>query len=226
MSDKLTRKQNQRLRKLKKKIYKLNYLNEELEDTIKTVDEYSQEFNEALRKWFQKHDATDAIDDMFPKKSEEEILAELSNSDEIDIKQKNSNIDPWVKEIYRQIANETHPDKVGQIEGLSNNEKIKRNDIFMNANICLQENDGPALYIIAIELNLKMKNIPDNILEHFDKSANDLQEKISNAQNSNVWYWAESSFEVRANFISKISEKYEIQSSEPEIALFLKDYIK
>lgn len=226
MSDNPSRKQNQRLRRLKKKIYKLNYLNEELEDVIQTIDEYTSEFNDALRKWFTQHNADEAIDDMFPKKSEEEILAELSDDDEIEVKQKNSNIDPWAKEIYRQIANETHPDKIDQMQELSDNERIKRNDIFMKANKFLQENDGPSLYVLAIELRLKMSNIPDDILEYFDKSVDDLQEKINNAQNSNVWYWAESSFHVRANFIAKISEKYEIESNESEIALFLNDYTK
>lgn len=220
------RKQNQRLRRLKKKVYKLNYLNEELDDVIQTIDEYTPEFNEALMKWFTQHNATDAIDDMFPKKTEEEILAEISEEKEIEINQKNANIDPWAKEIYRQIANETHPDKIDQMSELSDNEKAVRGEIFVNANKLLQENDGPALYVLAIELKLKMINVPDNILEYFDKSVDDLQEKINSAQNSNVWYWAESPCHVRAHFLAKISEKYKIESNESEIAQFLSDYIR
>jgi hypothetical protein len=226
MSESLTREQKQRLRKLKKKVYKLNYLNEELEDVIQTIDEYTVEFNEALRKWLKQNNATEAIEDIFPSMTEEEILAELNEEEDIEIKQKNPNIDPWAKELYRQIANETHPDKLDQMDELTKIEKTKRNEIFIKANKYLQENDGPELYIIGIDLGLKMSNIPDDILEYFDKSVSELQEKIYDKQNSNIWFWAESSFHKRAKFISNINEKYNIDSNDSEIALFLNDYTK
>lgn len=226
MSESLTREQKQRLRKLKKKVYKLNYLNEELDDVIQTIDEYTPEFNEALRKWLNKYDAVQALEDMFPSKTEEEILAALNDEEELEAQQKNASIDPWVKEIYRQIANQTHPDKIDQIDELAAHEKIKRNDMFIKANKHLHDNNGPALYILAIELRLKMLNIPDNILEYFDKSVDELQEEIHNKQNSNVWYWAESSFHVRARFISNINKKYDIDCNDSDIALFLNDYTK
>jgi hypothetical protein len=226
MSESLTREQKQRLRKLKKKVYKLNYLNEELEDVIQTIDEYTVEFNEALRKWLKQNNATEALEDIFPSMTEEEILAELNEEEDIEIKQKNPNIDPWAKELYRQIANETHPDKLDQMDELTKIEKTKRNEIFIKANKYLQENDGPELYIIGIDLGLKMSNIPDDILEYFDKSVSELQEKIYDKQNSNIWFWAESSFHKRAKFISNINEKYNIDSNDSEIALFLNDYTK
>jgi hypothetical protein len=201
-------------------------LNEELEDVIQTIDEYTVEFNEALRKWLKQNNATEAIEDIFPSMTEEEILAELNEEEDIEIKQKNPNIDPWAKELYRQIANETHPDKLDQMDELTKIEKTKRNEIFIKANKYLQENDGPELYIIGIDLGLKMSNIPDDILEYFDKSVSELQEKIYDKQNSNIWFWAESSFHKRAKFISNINEKYNIDSNDSEIALFLNDYTK
>jgi hypothetical protein len=226
MSESLTREQKQRLPKLKKKEYKLNYLNEELEDVIQTIDEYTNEFNEALRKWLSQNNATEALEDIFPNASEEEIIKSINEEEVIEIKQKNPNIDPWAKEIYRQIANETHPDKIDQMNDISESEKTKRNEIFIKANKYLQENDGPELYIIGIDLGLKMSNIPDDILEYFDKSVNELHVKIFNKQSSNIWFWAESSFHKRAEFISSINEKYNIESNDSEIALFLNDYTK
>tara|TARA_B100000131_G_C18011839_1_gene570830 strand:+ start:377 stop:1060 length:684 start_codon:yes stop_codon:yes gene_type:complete len=227
MSEHLSRKQKQRIRKLKKKIFKLNYLNEELDDVIQTVDEHTSEFNKALRNWLIAHNAEHALDDIFPSKTEEEILAEIEDrEEELSESQKNTNADPWVKEIYRQIANETHPDKISQINELTKQEKIKRNDLFIKANKYLLDNNGPELYVIAIDLKLKMKNIPDNILEYFDESASELQEEIRNKQNSHVWYWAESSFDEKVKFISNINKKYEIESNDYEITSFLNDYIK
>jgi len=226
VNDSSARKQKQRLRKLKKKVYKLNYLNEELDDVIQTIDEYAPEFNEALRKWLNAHNADQALKDLFPSKSDDEILAALNDDEDLDTEQKNVSIDPWVKEIYRQIANETHPDKIDQIEELTEHEKIKRSDQFIKANKHFQDNNGPALYILAIGLSLNVVNIPDNILEYFDKSVNELQETIHEKQNSNIWYWAESSFHVRAKFISNINKKYGIDSEDSEIALFLNDYTK
>lgn len=225
MSDSLSRKQSQRLRRLKKKIYKLNYLNEELDDIIQTVSEYSQEVRDAILSWFKQHNVEHAFEDMFPALTEDEILENLSDED-LDIKPKNGNIDPWVKEIYRQIANKTHPDKISQMENLSTTEKLTLEKIFIESNAHLEENDGPALYITAVDLGLKMSNIPDNIIEHFDKSITSINEKIEQNRNTHAWYWAESSFHDRVKFIEVINKKYDISSKEEEIALFLNDYIQ
>lgn len=225
MSDSLSRKQNQRLRRLKKKIYKLNYLNEELDDTIQTVSEYSQEVRDAIIAWFKQNNVEHAFEDMFPTLTEDEILENLSDED-LDSKPKNGNIDPWVKEIYRQIANKTHPDKISQQENLSTAEKLTLEKVFIESNAHLEENDGPALYITAVDLGLKMSNIPDNIIEHFDESIASITEKIEQNRNTHAWYWAESSFHDRVKFIEVINKKYDITSKEEEIALFLNDYIQ
>jgi hypothetical protein len=225
MSDSLTREQKQRLRKLKKKIYKLNYLNEELEDVIQTVSEHLQEFREAITAWFTQNNIESGIDDMFPALTECQILENL-NDEELDVKQKNGNIDPWVKEIYRQIAKKTHPDKLLQQSDLGDAERLSLEKTFITANIHLEENDGPSLYIIAIDMGLKMSNIPDNILEHFDTTIVTIVEKIDKNKNSHEWYWAESSFHERVKFIENINKKYDIIIKEEEIVLFLNDYTK
>lgn len=223
MSTNLSREQNQRIRRLKKKVYKLNYLNEELEDIIQTVSEYSQEFRDAITLWATQNNVLNIIDDIFPTLSEDEILENL-NDDEFKSRPKNGKIDPWVKEIYRQIANKTHPDKVLQRKNLSDIEKNELQKNFMLANKHVEENDGPALYIIAIELGLKMKNIPDNILDYFDESIETLNKKIDKNKNSHVWYWASSSFHDRVLFIENISKKYNIDVKEKEIVSFLNIY--
>ena len=122
MNSNTSRKQNQRLRRLKKKVYKLNYLKEELEDVVQTVSEYSQEVRDIMNAWFKKNNIEHAINAMFPVLTEDKILEKL-NEDEIDVAPKNGKIDPWVKEIYRQIANKTHPDKIMQQENLGSAEK-------------------------------------------------------------------------------------------------------
>ena len=224
MSESLTREQKQRLRKLKKKVYKINYLNEELADVLETIEEYSQEFYEAMTKWLKANDADDVFEQMFTQRTEEEILSEINLDEELESKPKNSKTDPWVKEIYRQLASETHSDKIAQRDDLSDIEKLERNQLFIEANKALQQNDGPALYIMAINLGLKMSNVPDDILEYFDKSIKELQAKISSSQSSNAWFWAESSFHKRASFIKNINEKFDITATESEIAQFLNDY--
>jgi hypothetical protein len=225
MSDNLSRKQNQRLRRLKKNIYKLNYLNEELDDAMQTVEEYSQEVRDAISTWFRLNNVDHAFEDMFPTITEEEILENLSVED-LETKPKNGKIDPWVKEIYRQIANKTHPDKISQQENLSTAEKLTLEKVFIESNVNLEENNGPALYITAVDLGLKMINIPDNIIEHFDESIDAIAKKIEQNRNTHAWYWAESSFCDRVKFIEAINKKYDISSKEEEIALFLNDYIK
>ena len=225
MSSSPSRKQTQRLRRLKKKIYKLNYLNEELEDVIQTVSEYSQEVRDTIAAWFKQNNIEHAIYDVFPSLTADEILENLSE-DELDVTPKNGKIDPWVKEIYRQIANKTHPDKLMQQENLGSAEKAILEKTFITANKHLEENDGPPLYIIAIEIGLKMTNIPDNILEHFDKSISVLNEKIEQSKNSIEWYWAESSFRDRVKFIENANKIHNIIVEEEEIALFLNDYTK
>ena len=196
MNKQSQRKQNQRIRKLKKKISKINYLNEELDDVIQTVDEYSHEFREAITSWCTAHHANDALVDIFPTKTEDELieLAENNKDDDLIL---NKKIDKWAKEIYRQIANETHPDKVSQRKNLNEKKESELHEAFILANNALKECDGPLLYIIALNLNLKMKNIPDDILEHFDKSIDSLNKKIDSNKNTHVWHWAESSFNER-----------------------------
>jgi hypothetical protein len=225
MSDTLTRKQKQRLRKLKKKVYKLNYLNEELEDVVQTVSEHLQEFREAITKWFTQNNIENGVSDMFPVLTECEVLENV-NEDDLETKPKNAKIDPWVREIYRQIAHMTHPDKLSQQSDLGTAERSMLEKTFITANTHLEENDGPSLYILAINLRLKVPNIPDNILEHFDKTLNDLSEKIDKNKNSHEWYWAESSFPEKIKFIENINKKYDIVTKEEEIALFLSDYTR
>ena len=225
MNSNLSRKQNQRLRRLKKKVYKLNYLNEELEDVVQTVSEYSQEIRDIMAAWFKKNNIEHAINVMFPVLTEDKILEKL-NEDEIDVAPKNGKIDPWVKEIYRQIANKTHPDKIMQQENLGSAEKDILEKTFIAANKHLEENDGPPLYIIAIDLGLKMENIPDNILEYFDKSISTLSEKIEQSKESIEWYWAESSLNDKIKFIENANKIHNIVVEEEVIALFLNDYTK
>jgi hypothetical protein len=226
MIDNLARKQKQRVRKLKKKVYKLNYLNEELEDIIQTVSEYSQEFRDVMAIWFKQNNIEHEINNMFPVPTADEILENLSEDEIADVTQKNGKIDPWVKEIYRQIANKTHPDKIAQQENLGSAEKAILEKTFITANKHFEENDGPALYIIAVDLDLKMSNIPDNILEHFDKSIAALNEKIEQSKNSLEWYWAESSFHDRVKLIENINKIHGVTVEEEEIALFLNDNTK
>jgi hypothetical protein len=218
------RKNNQRLRKLKKKVYKLNYLNEELEDTLLTIDEYSQEFSEALTKWFTQNDAKDAMSEMFPIITEEDILSKIDLDKELEVENKAVNIDPWAKDIYRQIVNDTHPDKVSQRDDISQKDRDKKNAAFIESRHYLDCNDGPSLYVLAIELGLKMTNIPDDILEYFDKSIKAIQDNINKNQGSNAWLWGESSLHNRAKFIENINKKYNIESNESEIVHFLNDY--
>jgi hypothetical protein len=226
MIDNLARKQKQRVRKLKKKVYKLNYLNEELEDIIQTVSEYSQEFRDVITIWFKQNNIGHEINNMFPAPTADEILENLSEDEIADVTQKNGKIDPWVKEIYRQIANKTHPDKIAQQENLGSAEKATLEKTFITANKHLEENDGPALYIIAVDLDLKMSNIPDNILDHFDKSISTLSEKIEQSKESIEWYWAESSLNDRIKFIENANKIHNIVVEEEVIALFLNDYTK
>jgi hypothetical protein len=225
MNSNTSRKQNQRLRRLKKKVYKLNYLKEELEDVVQTVSEYSQEVRDIMNAWFKKNNIEHAINAMFPVLTEDKILEKL-NEDEIDVAPKNGKIDPWVKEIYRQIANKTHPDKIMQQENLGSAEKDILEKTFIAANKHLEENDGPPLYIIAIDLGLKMENIPDNILEYFDKSISTLSEKIEQSKESIEWYWAESSLNDKIKFIENANKIHNIVVEEEVIALFLNDYTK
>ncbi len=69
-----------------------------------------------------------------------------------------------------------------------------------------------------------MTNIPDNILEYFDKSISTLNEKIEQSKNSLEWFWAESSFHDRVKFIENKNKIHDIIVKEEEIALFLNDY--
>lgn len=226
MSNELTRIQKQRLRKLKKKVYKINYLNEELNDVRESIDEYRTEFINTLTEWLLSYDAKDAIAELFPKKSQEEMLSDIENIDEketIDIEVKH--VDPWAKEIFRQIASETHEDKLSQMNDLSEEEKEKRVKTFIKARKLLDDNDGPSLYIIAVELGIKMKNIPDDILEHFDNSIKNIQTKIEKNQNTHAWYWSESSLEDKIAFINNINEKYEIKCDKAKIVSFLSAHI-
>lgn len=216
-----TREQNKKQRNLKKKVYKLNYLNEELEDVLQTVSEYSQEFRDILTTWLKSNNSDCAIDDIFPSLKEKNIV-EIDNEEEIE---KEVKIDKWVKEIYHQIANKTHPDKLSQKKDIDITRKLYLENIFIKSNNFFKENNGPALYSIAIELGLKIKNIPDNIIEHFDKRLSLIDRKIEMNKNSHIWYWAESSLEQKILFIKNINKKYQIDANEETIALFLSDYI-
>ena len=204
-------------RALRKLNLRIRHLVEEIEEAEFTKSEYDSEFKEVITKLqvelgMISEDATrpspekedkEAVsthaDDACKKtkkkdpqhgQQEEESAAEEEIRREVDDLSKTA--PPWMKRVYKQIAMETHPDRIKFREDLSVFEKADRKRYFESARSALQIQDGATLLSIAELLKIDADVDPSMRLSMLDAKSKRLKVQLSKITRSPGWVWGES----------------------------------
>lgn len=115
---------------------------------------------------------------------EEEVRKEIENTA--------SSAPAWMRRVYKQIAMQTHPDKVERMSDLSIFEKAQRVRQFSKARKALGEKDGSTLLQISEELNIEADVDVKMKIQMMTSKAESLQNMVRKIYRSPPWIWGES----------------------------------
>jgi hypothetical protein len=107
------------------------------------------------------------------------------NVEEIYEPQKNK-ISKESKNLHKQIASMTHPDK---LMSLSEKDKEHRSGIFLKAGEFAEKDDLFALQQIALDLGIDLGDPTEEQLSVFEKEAKRVREKIKKFTETFAWTW-------------------------------------
>ena len=159
-------------KKFEKLKHKISYLNIEYE-----------EINDIF-----KHARDTFISTMFEycsrKGLEPPFKKECSTSNE---KQKNRK---EIKELYREIAKQTHPDKTS---GLSEQEVEARAELYQQATSGKASGDFNKILQVALDLDIEIQDINPELLETIEHEIRKMENKISKIKQDIMykWYYAD-----------------------------------
>ena len=94
----------------------------------------------------------------------------------------------WAKKLYKQIALQTHPDRV-RLLSISDEEKIKREKIFKEAVNSLKEKNYESLIDFAHDLNLEVEIVDVAHLALIEKSIQKLATELKSKKELVPWIW-------------------------------------
>lgn len=160
---------------LKKKFNKLRhkalYINLEYEET----DEI---FNLAR---------TNFISSMFQFCHDNKIEPPFDSHKPDNAKQGDSELDSSeVKELYREIVKNTHPD---MLSGLSDEEIEERAELYRQAVEGKREGDFEKILKVALELDINIKNLTSEYLQEIETAINKMESEINKIKNDLMYKW-------------------------------------
>lgn len=121
----------------------------------------------------------------FKKEEEEQDLQEIeyienkNRLDAINSTENNEQVNSTLKNLYRKIVKETHPDRI---------KNSYLNNLYIEATDSVERNDVLAIYRICILLDIEF-DIPDNIADMIEKEVTQLKHKISFLESSYHMKW-------------------------------------
>ena len=179
--------------KVKKFIYKGQYLDVELNETNELYEIYNDMFkkdffaelaylrkrSEKLNKEINKTDTDESNDEQnIDSKQEDELdeQEEIKDDDKVENK--------FIKNLYRKITIKTHPDKTNDTD---------LHEIFKQADVAYKEENLLDLLIIAIQLRIKYPKMDFDISQKLQKDIKAKENKIEDIKSTVAWNWGNKS---------------------------------
>jgi len=155
-------------RKFKKLKHHISYLNMEHEEILEIFDFARQKF----------------ISSMFEYCSENNKKSPFSQSkEEKNERQKNPE---QLKELYREIVKNTHPDKT---KNLSEEEINTRAELYHEATTGKLSGDFNKILKVAIELDIEIESINEELIEMLSNEIDKVETKISTIKKDIMYRW-------------------------------------
>lgn len=153
------------------------------EEEKKEPSEVSQNYNDHFKKQSQPGNQTQEQKEE-KEKAAEEVRKEIENTV--------SSAPDWMRKVYKQIAMETHPDKVSQRDDLSIFEQAQRVGMFNKARKALEDHDGSELLQLAEELNVEADVEIGMKINMLTSKISKLQADVRKMYRTPSWIWGES----------------------------------
>tara|TARA_R110000824_G_scaffold100017_1_gene237756 strand:+ start:193 stop:792 length:600 start_codon:yes stop_codon:yes gene_type:complete len=192
-----------RLRYKKLKL-KLDYLDFELFEVKQIFEDAKKDFEKALLKVVKKFPEID------PKQYSKENIKKQYDKHQREIHGKNEKrlaAPEQMKKLYKDIALETHPDRL-----IYCSSKIveKKTELFNRARLAMEERDYYSLQQIADELGIENKNIDEESVCFLNDSIKSRKKQIEDIEFTVAWTWyheddPETKELIIANYANRIS---------------------
>ena len=162
---------NDKLLELKRKKLQrqILYLRTELEETTFIFQDCLIEFDGEFR-------------DYFKDQSNKDHKKVTTDPPEFDIPKED------VKNVFKKIAQKTHPDKLIKEDTLSSTYKEKV-DMYKEALGSVENKDWSRVIEIAMELGIDVSDVKNDDSDYLNESIKALTEKIKELQSTYAWIW-------------------------------------
>ena len=157
----------------------------------------------------------------FKKKKVQPPPSKLPDKNDFETDVDNIKSPPWVKKLFKKIAKETHPDKLGQLT-ISEKERSEKKKMYLDSLASINNGDFSSLVDTAVRLGIDTGLNHGDIRAHLEKKIKAVEEKIENIQSKFSWVWFHSDNSTRVFIIRSTCEAYGISPTEQDIGKIMK----
>jgi len=173
--------------KFKKLKHKMSYLNMEYDELMSSFETAKQTF----------------ISTMFEYCARKEISPPFENGPQ-DKKNKKKKTNKEVKELYREIVKQTHPDKT---KGLSEEEIEARAELYHEASQGKDSGDFNKILKVALNLDIEIEDVNTELIITVEQEIDKMQEKIQSIQKDIMYKWYHCSPEQKKSIFEQLTKK-------------------
>jgi len=203
-------------RKIRKLNLRIRHLIEDLEEAEHTSDEYEVDFRAVISVLRVELGISPLKEDPGPKQKSSDVSTHIEDEPKCsrdpqpepeqeptpapgedeefrrEIEDLSKTAPAWMKRVYKQIAMETHPDRIRFRDDLSLYEKANRKKCFEDARAAMQIQDGSTLLSIAETLHIDAEIDATMRITMLESKAQRLKVQFGKLIRTPAWVWGES----------------------------------
>ena len=204
--------------KIRKLVYRIKYLREDLAECRQIYEKAKIEFfNDAITKK-KEMGADDAeissasldADDLDSSSSVDEDLSLKEQDDneaedfEISDTTSTKNQPRWAKQLFRDVAVITHPDKIP--DSLNKKLREKLVSLYTLATDAYQSGNFSGLVEAASELGIEMPSEGEELVQYLSSEIFELENKTEEIKSTIIWLWSQSNTDERSEIMNAFAE--------------------
>ena len=178
-------------KKLKKLFNKLRhkaiYLNMEHEDLLEEFEEIRKDFVSKMFEYCSSKNISPPFESVSPKNDQDE--EELSNSE--------------MNNLFREIVVKTHPDKNSN---LPEEELQRKVDLYQQAIEGREKGNFRKILQVALELNVKVKNISPELIRQLRKEIKNIQKHMKEIKQDTMYKWGKSDDKLKLQIFELLTK--------------------
>ena len=204
--------------KIRKLVYRIKYLREDVAECRQIYEKAKIEFfNDAITKKKEMGADDDEIssasldaDDLDSSSSVDEDLSLKEQDDneaedfEISDTTSTKNQPRWAKQLFRDVAVITHPDKIP--DSLNKKLREKLVSLYTLATDAYQSGNFSGLVEAASELGIEMPSEGEELVQYLSSEIFELENKTEEIKSTTIWLWSQSNTDERSEIMNAFAE--------------------